>query len=114
MFHAYWAQKSKSTYIASEVSRPSKTKRLRRTLVDTAVEHPSVNVEEDSAGLRREFPLVDAAKSPDKDKDKVNKPEDQPSGDMQYMSDDELLTDVESSSEEVRDRNSEWSLLALD
>ena len=30
------------------------------------VERPVINVEEDSAGLRREYPLVDAAKLPTK------------------------------------------------
>ena len=54
--------KSTEPQITSEGSRPSGTKRPRRALVDAAVERPVINVEEDSAGLRREYPLVDAAK----------------------------------------------------
>ena len=58
--------KSTEPQITSEGSRPSGTKRPRRALVDAAVERPVINVEEDSAGLRREYPLVDAAKLPTK------------------------------------------------
>ena len=41
-------------------------KRPRRPLVDAAVERVVLNVEDGSAGLRREYPLVDAAKVPTK------------------------------------------------
>ena len=58
--------KSTEPQITSEGSRPSGTKRPRTALVDAAVERPVINVEEDSAGLRREYPLVDAAKLPTK------------------------------------------------
>ena len=52
--------------ITSEGSRPSGRKRPRRALVDAAVERLVIKVEEDSAGLRREYPLVDAATLPTK------------------------------------------------
>ena len=58
--------KSTEPQITSEGSRPSGTKRPRRALVGAAVERPVIHVEEDSAGLRREYPLVDAAKLPTK------------------------------------------------
>ena len=58
--------KSTEPQITSEGSRPSGRKRPRRALVDAAVERPVINVEELSAGLRREYPLVDAAKLPTK------------------------------------------------
>ena len=58
--------KSMEPQITPEVSRPSGRKRPRRALVDAAVERLVINVEEDSAGLRREHPLVDAAKLPTK------------------------------------------------
>ena len=58
--------KSTEPQIASECSRPSGRKRPRRALVDAAVERLVINVEEDSAGLRREYPLVDAATLPTK------------------------------------------------
>ena len=48
--------------MTSEGSRPSGRKRPRRALVDAAVERLVIHVEEDSAGHRREHPLVDAAK----------------------------------------------------
>ena len=58
--------KSTEPQITSEGSRPSGRKRPRRALVDAAVERLVINVEEDSAGLRREHPLVDAATLPTK------------------------------------------------
>ena len=62
------SSQSKSTelQITPEGSRPSRRKRPRRALVDAAVERLVINVEEDSVGLRREHPLVDAAKLPTK------------------------------------------------
>ena len=68
--------KSTEPQITSEGSRPSGRKRPRRALVDAAVERPVINVEELSAGLRREYPLVDAAKLPTKnEKTEPEKPE---------------------------------------
>ena len=68
--------KSMEPQITPEVSRPSGRKRPRRALVDAAVERLVINVEEDSAGLRREHPLVDAAKLPTKnEKTEPLKPE---------------------------------------
>ena len=58
--------KSTEPQVASDSSRPSGRKRPRRALVDAAVERPVINLEELSAGLRREYPLVDAAKLPTK------------------------------------------------
>ena len=58
--------KSTEPQVASDSSRPSGRKRPRRALVDAAVERLVINLEELSAGLRREYPLVDAAKLPTK------------------------------------------------
>ena len=54
--------KSTEPQVASDSSRPSGRKRPRRALVDAAVERPVINLEELSASLRREYPLVDAAR----------------------------------------------------
>ena len=58
--------KSMEPQITPEGSRASGRKRPRRALVDAAVERFVLNVEDGSAGLRREYPLVDAAKLPTK------------------------------------------------
>ena len=56
--------KSMEPQITPEGSRASGRKRPRRALVDAAVERFVLNVEDGSAGLRREYPLVDAATLP--------------------------------------------------
>ena len=58
--------KSMEPQITPEGSRASGRKRPRRALVDAAVERFVLNVEDGSAGLRREYPLVDAATLPTK------------------------------------------------
>ena len=58
--------KSMEPQIIPEGSRASGRKRPRRLLVDAAVERFVLNVKDGSAGLRREYPLVDAATVPAK------------------------------------------------
>ena len=67
-------------------------KRPRRLLVDAAVERVVLNVEDGSAGLRREYPLVDAAKVPtkgEKTESKDEKAEPEKPGSMESVSDSE-------------------------
>ena len=68
------AQSFGSSIMSSEDKSKSqpmepKRKRPRRPLIDAASvsERVVLNVEDGSAGLRREYPLVDAAKVPTKD-----------------------------------------------
>ena len=67
-------------------------KRPRRPLVDAAVERVVLNVEDGSAGLRREYPLVDAAKVPtkgEKTESKDEKAEPEKPGSVKSVSDSE-------------------------
>ena len=67
-------------------------KRPRRPLVDAAVERVVLNVEDGSAGLRREYPLVDAAKVPtkgEKTESKDEKAEPEKPGSVKSVTDSE-------------------------
>ena len=78
-----------------------KRKRPRRPLIDAASvsERVVLNVEDGSAGLRRQYPLVDAAKALDKGEKKVpakdDKAEPEKPSSVKSVSDDEDgVTDV--------------------
>ena len=81
-------------------------KRPRRPLIDAASvsERVVLNVEDGSAGLRREYPLVDAAKVPtkgEKTAPKDEKAEPEKTGSVKSVSDSDGVTDVPDHIEEL-------------
>ena len=58
--------KAAAKKVASGLSQSSRTRKRRPPLVDAAKERTVIDAEEDVAGIKRKFPLIDAAKFPDK------------------------------------------------